>query len=200
MAWTHLLGLDFGIRDRCAATVVGWRDGDPTLYVIESYKFISYPSKMIEEIRALEVSYPGGFIEKVGDVGGLGKAFSEELLQRHSVYIKPAEKQGKAAAIALFNGDLQRQRVKIVSPRCKDLLQEMKDLPWSATKDREAEGYPCDAADSCLYAFRAARSYLEVVPPPPPTRAEQVRAESEAEWARVAAENNAARDTDWFNE
>lgn len=197
MTWQYLLGLDFGIRDQCAATVCAWRRYDPIVYIPKSYRFVSYPSKLIEEVRALQAQYD--FVKLVGDVGGLGKAFSEEILQRWSVYIEPADKTAKLATIALFNGELQRQLVKIVSPGCQHLLEEMRDLPWSQTKDAPASGYTDHAIDSCIYAWKACRAYLETARPEPQTKEQQIDAAVEAEWARVSEENRRAREgyTDW---
>ncbi|GAC1529090.1 MAG: hypothetical protein NVS2B6_17160 [Thermoleophilaceae bacterium] len=172
-AWTWLLGLDFGIRDNCAATVGGWREHDPIVYIPRSYRFKATPTECAIEVRKLQEEYD--FCQTVGDTGGMGLAFAAEMASRFQISIVPAKKADKLGAIRLFNGDLRCGRIKVVRAGCLDLLEEWRDLPWAEHGMREAEGYKADASDSALYMWKAARAYHEAPEPPPPTQGEAYR-------------------------
>lgn len=159
MNWTYLLGLDFGVRDENALAILAWRPHDVCVYIAEAYRFKAIPSEMAEEVQRLDQTYK--FERIVGDVGGLGKAFSEEMRRRFQIPVEPAEKHNKLGNIALFNGDLERGRIKVVGAKCGDLLTEWAELPWTADGLREADGFNNHAADAVLYAWRAAYAYTE---------------------------------------
>lgn len=171
---THLLGLDFGVVDDNGACVLGWRDNDPCVYVVEAYRFKGGPTEMAEEVQRLERKYR--FARIVGDVGGLGKAYAEEMRKRFAIPVEPADKQNKRGYISLLNGELERGRVKVVASACADLVGEWQVLPWQEDRQKEADGFDNHAADATLYAWRAASAYHESPPPPPPTMAQHVKA------------------------
>lgn len=156
--WQFLCGLDFGIVDRNAVAVLGWRPHDPVLYVAECYKLTATPSEMAEEVRELEATYR--FARIVGDVGGMGKAFEAEMRRRCRLPIEPAEKHNKLGYIALFNADLKRGRIKVVRDRCAELLEEWRVLPWADNRMKEAGGFENHCADATLYGWRASSAFL----------------------------------------
>lgn len=157
--WTYLLGLDFGVKDENAATVLGWRAHDTCVYVIESYRISAIPSEMAAEVQKLEARYR--FERIVGDVGGLGKAFAEEARRRFQLPIEAAEKHNKLGFISLMNGDLREGKIKVVKRACRDLTSEWIELPWAEGAKKEADGFNNHAADSALYAWRACNAYFE---------------------------------------
>jgi hypothetical protein len=157
--WTYLCGLDFGIKDANAITVLGWRAHDPCIYVVESYHHEAIPSEMAEEVKRLDAKYQ--FARIVGDVGGMGKAFAEEARRRYHLPIEPAEKHNKVGFISLFNGDLHTGRIKILRSTCRDLIAEYYELPWAEGGKKEADGFDNHCADSCTYIWRAANAFLE---------------------------------------
>ena len=163
----HVIGIDYGVVDDTAFTVLGWRDHDPCVYVLESYRMQrTSPSDAAEEAKRLEDTYRP--VKIVGDVGGMGKGFAEEARRRFTLPIEPAQKQNKAGYIALLNGDLARGRVKVLRSTCGDLTSEWLTLPWGDNRMKEAPGYDNHAADSCLYAWRAASAYHEAPEAPRP--------------------------------
>ena len=157
--WTYLLGLDFGIRDENALTVMGWREHDPCVYILESYRKRGIPSEMAEEVKRLSKKYD--FSRIVGDVGGMGKAFAEEARQRFQIPIEAAEKHNKLGFISLMNGDLATGKIKVCRYACDELWHEWLELPWAEGAKKEAEGFNNHAADSALYAWRACAGFLE---------------------------------------
>jgi hypothetical protein len=163
--WTYLCGLDFGIVDQNAVCVLGWRRQDPCVYVVSCYRMTAIPSELAAEVRRLETTYK--FVRIIGDVGGMGKAFAEEMRRRPpAIPVEPAEKHNKVGYIALFNDALRTGRIKVVRSACADLLQEWAELPWAENRMKEAEGFNNHAADACLYAWRAANAFLEKYPEP----------------------------------
>lgn len=195
--WTYLCGLDFGIQDQNALTVLGWRPHDPCVYVIESYRKTAIPSEMAEEVRILDARYH--FTRIVGDVGGMGKAFAEEARRRFHLPIEPAEKHNKIGFISLLNGDLHQGRLRIHLPRCADLIGEWLELPWETGGKREADGFDNHAADATLYAWRACTAFLEsaqrIIMPGSP----EARAQEQADLlARDIEKHERLRDGEWW--
>lgn len=184
--WTYLLGIDFGIVDPNAFTVLGWRSHDPTIYVLQSYRKKGDPIDVAEEVGALMTRYP--FSRIVGDLGGMGKAFAEQMGARHGIPIEPADKMNKLGYVSLLNGDLEKGRVLLVREACRELEAEWTSLQWAPNAQKEVgENH---AADSCLYAWRAATAYSErsATPVARRTRDEQIRQETAAAWAETQRE------------
>ena len=163
MNWNWVLGIDFGVRDKTSFTVAGWREQDPCVYIAESYGRSGMgPTDAAEEYKALAQHYE--FSTIVGDVGGLGKGFAQEMITRHSIPVMPAAKQNKLGFILLANSAFRDGRIKIVRPKCQQLIAELLTVPWAENEKREAEGWECDCADSFLYAWRACPNYHERMP------------------------------------
>lgn len=194
--WSFLCGLDFGIIDQNAITVLGWREHDQCVYVLESYRFTGSPSEMADEVARLSRRYP--FTRIIGDVGGMGKAFQDEARKRLHLPIEAAEKHNKVGFIRLLNDDLGRGRIKVVRDKCADLLEEWRDLPWAENRQKEADGFNNHCADATLYAWRAAYAFVEQPPPPPKTLEEAYRAEEQA--LEEASEEEAERiaNAEWW--
>ncbi len=145
-AWTYLFGMDVGIVDRCAVTVLGWQKNSRVVYAIESYKLTAGPTEFAEEIRRLEQKYKPH--QMVLDTGGMGKAFEWEMRSRYNLPVVAADKHAKVAYISLLNDALRTGLIRVVQSTCKDLIQEWIELPWAAAleersenKQKEAEGF-----------------------------------------------------------
>jgi hypothetical protein len=177
-----VLGIDFGFVDATAFAILGWRDEDPTVYVVSAWKETKLiPSAAAQIIHDLEEERR--FDAIVGDVSGLGKGYAEEAKTRWHVPIEPAQKNNKRGYIKLLNGELEEGRLRILSPWCDELKKEWTELPWHDKKrDKEAEGFENHLADAVLYGWRAATAFREL-PPKPKTQAGTVEREEE----RVAA-------------
>lgn len=162
----YIIGIDYGFTDATAFSVVGWRDGDPNVYVVESYKRTGMtPSAAAEEALALSRKYSP--IRIVGDIGGLGKGYAEEARARFQLPIEAAEKNNKRGYQSLFNGDLERARVRVVLPMCEALVAEWSALVWTEDRRKEAGGFDNHCSDATLYAWRACCAFLEREPTTP---------------------------------
>lgn len=194
---TYLLGIDYGFTDDTAFAVLGWRENDPCAYIVEAYKRPGMtPSDAAEEVQRLNARYR--FAQMVADIGGLGKGYVEEARARFSLPIDAAEKNNKRGYQSLFNGDLERGRIKVVRTTCSALLSEWADLPWSEDRSKEAPGFPNHCADAALYGWRATVAYHEREKPPPPTALEVTRAEERALQEQLVAEAERDMRGEWW--
>lgn len=155
----YILGIDYGARSPTAFVVLGWRLGDPTVYVLRAWKKPGMsPSQAAEAVTALKTEFK--FSKIIGDTGGLGAGYAEEARTRFHLPIEPAEKTDKLGYIKLLNGDLERGRIKVVRDACAPLVAEWCELPWHEAQDKEAPGFDNHCADAALYAWRAAWAHF----------------------------------------
>ncbi len=187
IVWRFILGIDYGYNDDCAFVILGWREHERTVYVVES----AHETEMLTEDAAqfalvLEQRYH--FDTIVGDVGGLGKAYAEEARQRFHLPVEPAEKNNKRGYISLLNGAL-RSRQLLVSPGNEDLEREWNTLPWAEGKQKEADGFANHLADATLYGWRAATAFAEK-PASPKKTAPDVIERERLEEERLAREQD----------
>lgn len=192
----HVLGMDFGIEDENAVTILGWREHDPIVYVVASYRKKALVTEMAEHAAALEARYH--FDKIVGDTGGMGKAFTEEMRRRPpQIPVEPADKQNKAGYVALLNGALAAGRIKVLERDCADLTGEWRDLPWNEARTKEADGFANHASDSMLYAWRACIAFYERNEEPKPLPGTREAIEEEARvMEQAAADASAGVDPD----
>jgi hypothetical protein len=181
-AWHYMLSIDFGFVDATAFTVLGWRDNDPTLYAVLSFKETGlHADNIAEHIRTLRTSY--AFSKIIGDIGGYGKGPAMELQSRYGLHIEAAPKTDKAGFIDLMNAAFSRGTIKIYRAANKGLIDELLALPWNDARTNQADGYEDHTSDSLLYGFRAASAYLQrPVDPKPTTQAEQITAYTANVW------------------
>lgn len=180
----HVLGIDYGVTDATAFVVVGWKERDPTAYVVHAEKQTGLiPSEAAARTRELARRYNPDRI--VGDVGGLGKGFAEEARRRFALPIEPADKANKRGYQALLSGALERGEVRLLMPHGRALAAEWLELPWNESRTAEADGFENHASDACLYAWRAATAYQEQAAPAPLPDDERVRQEDEARQAAI---------------
>lgn len=190
--WSYILAIDFGIINPNAFTVLGWRKHEQTVYVLESYRKKGDPIDVADEVAALERRYK--FDRIIGDVGGMGKAFAELMIERFSIPVEAADKHNKNGFIQLLNGDLAKGRILVVRDRCRDLIAEWGALAWAESGQKEAPG-PNHAADSCLYGYRAAMAFSErtATPVNRRTREEQIAEDTRRAWEETEREIKAGK-------
>ena len=169
----HILGIDFGYTDSTAFCILGWPRHSQTVTVVESFKSPGLiPSACAEKVRELQARYD--FDRIVGDIGGLGKGYAEEMRQRYSIPIEPAEKRNKLGYISLLNGAFSRGELLIVKGRNQDLIRELEELPWNEARTAPEEGFEDHLCDALLYGWRAATAFAEE-PAPDEDESEQDR-------------------------
>lgn len=158
-AWRYSLGVDLGYNDPTAIVVGATRPNDPTLYLVHGEKRPNLIiSQVADWIRALRDRYA---IHSMV-VDNASKQAVEELRQRYALPLEPAEKTGKADAIAMMNSDLITGRVRVVAHACAPLLEEWGGLVWdekSLPKLEEHPGCANHLCDASLYLWRSATNY-----------------------------------------
>jgi hypothetical protein len=160
MGGRTVLGIDFGYTDSTAFCVLGWPQHSKTVTVLESSKATGMiPSACAERVKELDAVYH--FDRIVGDVGGLGKGYAEEMRQRYGIPVEPAEKRNKLGYIALINGAFSRGELLVVKPRNQDLIRELEELPWNEERSAEEPGFENHLTDALLYGWRAAMAWAE---------------------------------------
>lgn len=201
--WSHLLGLDFGVKDDTAFTVLAYRDHDPIVYIPTSFKRPGLsPSDVAGEVRELEKVY--SFERIVGDVGGLGKAFQIEARQRFSLPIVAAQKTDKLGFIALMNGALRAGQIQVVRSTCQPLIDEWTQLSWVETQEGQRKENPAQAnhcVDSALYIWRSSTAYHNrPIEPPPADPVVRQRQELDEFWRKNSLIEERKRDQEWWEE
>lgn len=169
--WKHVLGVDFGYRDEAAFIVVGWREHDPTLYVVhEDSEQELLVDDYVARIRELIKRYAP--IAIVADAGALGKTLVETLMNNHGLPIEAADKRDKPVAIRQVNADLFKGTIKLKPGK---LFDQMATLRWHPEKIglMEQPGMPNDLVDALLYATRKSWHYIQKPLPPPLIRGSQ---------------------------
>lgn len=190
--WEYLLGLDFGVVDSTAFSIIAWRAKDPTCYVVESFKEAKLlPNEVGDKVRELEKIYK--FSRIIGDAGGLGKAYTEELRRRFLLPVEPADKQNKRGYIDLINGAMASGQLQFVKSGNTALIAEMTSLPWHSSGLKEHPGFENHLTDATLYGWRACSTYAQV-PDKPKLRQEpsaMITSEVNAFWDAHEQSRNA---------
>lgn len=157
----HILALDFGFGNATAFTILGIRSGFPEVWVLRAWKVAGLiPSAVAAHTERLRAEFGAG-LQIVGDEGGLGKGYAEEMRQRYGIGIVAAEKTKKRAYQEIVAGELRSGTIKIVARACPQLLDEMCLLQWGPGRAAEDPRFENDCCDSMLYGARAARTWYQ---------------------------------------
>lgn len=203
--WVHVIGVDFGVNDDCAWTVMASHPHERRIYAISSFK---RSGLLVDEAAAVTAQLCAAYrpLILVGDTGGLGKAYAEEWNRRHAGRgdmpgMLAAEKTEKRANIELLNTELRTQRLMLVQPGCKDLADEVTVLPWyDSDRLKEHPAYANHCADSMLYAFRHCYAYLHERPAAAVLPPNQLPLDSEARIAHEEDLFSRDRSADWWDD
>jgi len=158
--WRLILAFDFGVVDDTAWGILGWPKHSKNVHLIQSEKRTKmFPSEVGDLAASLEKQYR--FDQIVGDEGGLGKAFAEEMRRRFGVPIVAAEKRNKLGYIKLMGGAMHNGEF-LVCEGNDAYVEEVEELPWAdETRMKEAAGLPNHLCDMALYGWRAASAWNE---------------------------------------
>lgn len=198
-AWSYIRALDFGIKDRNAIAVLGWRKHDPATYILSARYFRGGPAALGVELA----KDTRDFVRTIGDLGGMGKAFQEDIQLHNKIPIEGAEKppNQKLGHIRLINDELSRGTLKVLASGCADLLKEYATL-LRRENGTEHPGQDNHCADAVLYGWRASPSYMERERVEPPTvgTAEWEAAEAKRIEREMVAEERRGRRRGWLRQ
>lgn len=185
--YARVIGVDLGWTDDTAIVEVGWKHGDPTLYVLGGEKC---PHMLLDEIsdrikrRMQRLKTHTRVV-----VDGANQQVVQELRRRYGLPLENAEKSEKVSNIRMLNTDMQRGRIQVVRGEASALVAEWTGadedgrevagatpLVWDARAmmgkvKRKVEDPRCPnhLSDCALYAFRASNAFREAlgIPKPP---------------------------------
>lgn len=181
--WEYLLGMDLGYTSATSFVIIAFSVATHQTVVVESWQESKLiPSAVAARVEGLRREYE--FARIVADVGGLGKGYAEEMIQRFEIPIEPARKSRKLGYIELLNGDLKNGTLKLIRWRNQDLISEMRTLQWNAKRTGPYDKDDDHLTDGMLYAWREAKTFLheperEILPGTP----EWEERETEEIWA-----------------
>ena len=162
-AWYFILGIDLGYDDPSAFVVVGYRDYDPVLYVMETYKRAQMSlTEVAEQIKNYERLYRPQYMV----IDTSSKQAVEEIKQRYNLNLEAAERSGKAEFINICNNDLIQGKVKFRNINCEPILKEIKVAAWEEKdllkgKYTEPKRLNAHCLDAFLYAWRKAFNWVD---------------------------------------
>jgi hypothetical protein len=154
----YYLGVDVGVGEAPSAFVVLSNPrGLPDMFVLRAYKRTGLePSAMAAEVKRLQQDFR--FRNMVVDTGGLGAGYAAEMVARHHLMVEAAKKTDKRTAIEVARGELMSGNLRIVSRHCRDLVDEIRELPLNEKGDNfDGDHFACHAADALVYVVRACR-------------------------------------------
>lgn len=181
-ATEFVVGVDLGYSDADAIAVLGYADGAVAL-VEEIVTRKQGITPLAVQLQGIVDKYDPMSI--VVDAGGLGKKIVEELIDRHGLPLKPAEKSEKFTHIELLN-DAMRQGV-FKAPAASQFVQDAFLLEWDRDKSSGdklivSDAFHSDICDAVLYAFREAMHWIPIVgEKKPPKRDSEQYIEERAE-------------------
>ena len=157
--WSHVLGLDVGWTNATAITVWGWHENDSHLYEAACWSESGVLApKVAEMIQEYQQRF--NIIKMVGDFGGGGRLYLEDMRSRFHLQIDDAQKSGtKWSHTMVMNDSLRSGIIKMQEGGA--LLQQMsvlaRDPDWSVLDGKPPKEHPGqdnDKCDSAAYSFR----------------------------------------------
>lgn len=165
--WSYYLGLDYGYIDSTAWVVWATSPHTPVAYCVESGKASGLtPSDAAERVRMLDSRYR--FTQRVGDTGGIGKAYVEEVRKRFGIRIQPADKREKRAGMEFMAGSMRDGLVKWIVGANADYVEEMSVLQWNEQRTEPDPRFADHLCDGGIYGYKATPHYLYQPPKPGP--------------------------------
>jgi hypothetical protein len=161
--YVFILGVDLGFNDSSAFTVICYHDYDKICYVVESYKEPELIlSQVAQRINFLSTKFPFSKII----IDGANKQGVEEIKQRFSLALEPAQKTEKAIFLKLLNDDFVVGNVKVKKNSNNQLITEALQLQWEDSR-KEKEDARCEnhSIDALLYSWRSCYHFLSVREP-----------------------------------
>lgn len=162
---TNILGVDLGYDDECAFSATTSIEGQPTVYIRETYgKSQLLVGGIAAEIHRLTQRYR--FDSIWIDSGGLGKTILKTLQSEYGLNVRAAEKQDKGVHIRNMKSAMSAGHLK-VAREAMGVVEEWETLPWNEQRTNHAEGYPDHQTDATLYAHRQHPTHEQWVKEPP---------------------------------
>jgi hypothetical protein len=162
--WSIILSMDYGYVHSTAWCVLGYPRYDHKVYIFRSFKRAGQtPTDVADTTRKLIDEWNPDYI--IGDLSGLGKAYSMQFEQKFGISIKPANKKDKRGTIE-FVADALRTGTILSHERNETLHKEWGSLVWDELHEDIAEGQDDHEADAAMYGYKETPAYLNQLAPP----------------------------------
>lgn len=157
----RVLSLDFGVVHHTAGVVIENRTDTKGLHVPHSFtKAGMAPSEVADLAKATADTWQCDLI--IGDLGGMGKAYAQEMLIRHKVNIIPADKRDKLAMLEMVNDGFATGTLTVNPVANSELVMQLRALQWNEMHDDIAEGQNDDLSEALSYGYKYMRPhYIE---------------------------------------
>lgn len=216
--WRLIWVADFGASESKPTSAVGvtaFSMAHRQVYLAESEKMAGmHPSALADRFRQDEARWRErmrhmgqpewrGFVQIIGDQGGLGGGYIKEFRERHAIPMEGIEKSDKLGVRKLLRDDLAHGRLLVVEPHNDAWIEEANELTWNEKGTDNLPGQPNHATDMALYGWRAAKHWLAKEPEhePEPGSAEAAALEAvrmkQARAAKVRGDNADKRKPTW---
>ena len=161
--WTVVLGMDFGTVASTAWAILAYPKYGHKVYVLRSDKkpYLS-PSQVADITRDVVEKWKPQII--VGDLGGLGKAYADEMIKRYGIPIRAAKKEQKRAMVE-YMSDALRTGHLVSDSMNKTLHEELSTIIWDDERKDIAEGQDDHEADAVRYAWAECPAYAQAIAP-----------------------------------
>lgn len=162
--YTYILGVDLGHTDADSLSLLAFTKTSPVTYLVDEIITAGQlTDQLAMQIKGLMRIYPIGDI--VGDAGGLGKKIIEDIKDRYTIPIEPADKRDKMSNYkfldnALKTGNFKAKKTSRFAQDCHILERDLD----RSTPDRIIVKGHSDAIDSALYAFKKSPAHNYVLP------------------------------------
>jgi len=157
--YVYILGIDLGHTDADSLSLLAFTKHSPVTYLIEE---LVTPNQLTDDLakQIRQITQGRRVRDMVADTGGLGKKIVEDLKDRYSFMIEPADKTEKIASYrfldnALRTGNFKAKKTSRFAQDCQ-ILERDDD---KSTPDKIVVKGHSDAVDSCLYAFKLSPAY-----------------------------------------
>jgi hypothetical protein len=153
-AWQHLLGMDFGWQDASAIAVIAYAPTSKPVYVRETWsRNHAFADEIAKEIFRLRAKY--GARRMIGDIGGQGKLFQQQLARDYQLFVEPAKKLEKYAYIEFMNSAFLRGDLMVA--KNDPVGGEFRQVAWNDTRTEIAAHEDDNRAHAAMYGWRAAK-------------------------------------------
>jgi len=169
----YVLAVDLGasqIKPTTAFVLLGYsRQIKDLVVVLESKAYAGLSvSDIAEIIKAYQLQYDINNI--VMDQGALGAGYITEMNDRWYIPAVGVQKANKLGYRKLLSTAIKDNIIRIYEPENKELIEELRNLPWNEKGQDAQQGYPDHLSDALLYAYRECLEFLSRAPNPAPPK------------------------------
>ena len=165
--WLYVIGIDWGLVDSDAIAVLAYSNNSPDTYLVEE---IITPKQGIHALSVQikeAMSRYSNVVKMVFDFGGGGAKMAEDMKNRESIPIEPAQKVDKQSAIELLNDAMRMGKFKAKKTSRFVADSYLIQIDWDKTTENRIvikKNHHSDIIDATLYAFRESPAYYYQAP------------------------------------